>query len=304
MKKQIISIITAILILPAPYAHTMDETPALKKATKMPFSLRDLSQKLVVGLLTSPEVKNHYAQNTDAWFSKSPSRRALFSLGQISKPDRFYTENILSADERPDQEYIDELYKMKEVRKHDTRLAQWPVILKKADLSDETGQVGVVMADADNWPKAHSTIRIDQKVFDRARIAYNTEALAHELGHVIANHTIYAQTSIAEKKRIELEAEVEAYKTLAQCGYYKTIDTLRNDTILSFDDVLKHLDGLTQQSKKTAFPTTNYMPLGACYPSVLETYTYQTQALNECRKDVDPKNTQDSAHLMRNGCAL
>lgn len=138
----------------------------------------------------------------------------------FEKPDKFYTEQILSKENRPDQAIIDEFYDLKQKMGIDRF-----VILKKANLNQTTKKSS--NSELPNHAAAQnnifsSTVTIDDDLFKKCTTHgfswSNTIALLHELTHVQKDHGGRADMRQNLQQSVACSALLSFGKMLAKQG--------------------------------------------------------------------------------------
>lgn len=134
----------------------------------------------------------------------------------FQKPDKFYTEYILSEEERPNQAIIDEFYDHKEKME----IGRF-VILKKAVLNTQNQEGHITKAHTMN-NLFSSTVTIDELRFKNAssqgRAWKNTIDLMHELIHVQKDHCGKDQTRQNLKHSVMYASMLTCGRVLAKQG--------------------------------------------------------------------------------------
>ena len=106
------------------------------------------------------------------------------------------------------------------------------------------------------------------------------------------------QEALDQRREHELAAEIGAYKTLAQCGYCEAIKE-------AYFDIAYISKNLKKQEKSIA-EIENFRPNGHAYPMIKESISFMADAFHGCmnNKSIDPSTTKDTPNLMRNGSQL
>jgi hypothetical protein len=152
-------------------------------------------------MLTAP-----YAHGMAGYAFHFDAVKPSWSFKELLQPDKFYTQHIQPKDRRPNPEYADEIFKMKEIMGIKT-----PIIVKNEKITANPR----ALASATNYP-FYSRLRLNQEAFvretERNRSYDNTQTIAHELTH-IKNKDHRTQLSLAS-----LQDTLDTFGNAALCG--------------------------------------------------------------------------------------
>ncbi len=126
----------------------------------------------------------------------------------------------------------------------------------------------------------------DQRMNDLSSIALIVGCIA--LGKTVQLGFEFWSNALKIRREEEYQAEKGAYETMQKLGYCKALE----HTYTRYKSAQDQLPESDKHDMRIA---------GRDNPTIGEYISIMEKAVKECRRDVDPRTTQDTPNLMRNG---